>query len=981
MNKKFSTLVASFLLAGGLFSSANAETLMEAAKDANQYYFVKVNAGSAVSNNATPGNLDLTSTAVIPSSDNTGKDAWWRVETVSKDVNGTDVVLGYKLINAVTGKALSVTVGNNTYDVLAIDGGALGFVNAPAEKWYTGSSTKLSSQLTEAWYYDLQAVEPVAQSAADLNAVLGNGFGIQIGGQTLNSAKTAYNWSEYTSYEGGNVFAGTLYAADADNNGNVDLYQGSANGKRIVLTKSNWDVATSELGLNNKFAAWTKKEYDSNKKYIAADEFKISIPAIVAGEPIEVVAVKADGTALEVVVSTISSSNGNVNRLTVNTDTNAGYADYTKSYNGKTETSSSNNTYIKLGVSSMIDTEAFIGKLWNIQKNGKTLSPNCNNTFVAASEVNLNGAEGLWLWTAEAGNTGYFTNRESGATWSIPTALYETETEYVYVDADENVYTFTAAGDPAPKGTLDGYLSGYSDDMLKQKAFFIGTPRSTGDTVYLAKASNGVVTFSLDKADAIEFRLTREVFGLDKNDKEVKEAQLLTNYSYWKDEAIKEQNDVVKLYQYSIEEAVSGSDLCYDATNGYYKIGGTSEEKYVLKSKGADDYNILLGVTVTLESNKKETYLVNKTFCTSAEDNVQKLYGAHNVGRLVKSDDAYSFTENDLFVVVDADAQQYRGDFSNEGALDTIKIFRNDDNSYVLYEKGALLETKDEVLEGFLGMENIYDPQYAEVNAAMVADTAIHANTYRPWYMLAVETNVVPAGKYCDIHGANAGCKDEHLTETRGYTEGRYLVNLVDSANACTNPRSNKFTYETYNGDEPYYRLGFVAAKHMGDSLIINSTNEIIKVNNDNMQACKFAFKYVDGNRDAFTIETLYQKGTDTYGDRKYSNDTKGYIKYHNGVPVVTPKASEAWVFDLEVLENVIPTANETIAASAVTVIAGEGNVTIAGAAGKKVVIANILGQTIANTVLTSDNATIAAPAGVVVVAVEGEAAVKAIVK
>ena len=435
------------------------------------------------------------------------------------------------------------------------------------------------------------------------------------------------------------------------------------------------------------------------------------------------------------------------------------------------------------------------------------------------------------------------------------------------------------------------------------------------------------------------------------------------------------------MYQYSIEEAVSGSDLCYDATNGYYKIGGTSEETYVLKSKGADVYNILLGVTVTLESNKKETYLVNKTFCTSAEDNVQKLYGAHNVGRLVKSDDAYSFTENDLFVVVDADAQQYRGDFSNEGALDTIKIFRNDDNSYVLYEKGALLETKDEVLEGFLGMENIYDPQYAEVNAAMVADTAIHANTYRPWYMLAVETNVVPAGKYCDIHGANAGCKDEHLTETRGYTEGRYLVSLVDSANACINKVNNKFTYETYNGNEPYYRLGFVAAKHMGDSLIINSTNEIIKVNNDNMQACKFAFKYVDGNRDAFTIETLYQKGTDTYGDRKYSNDTKGYIKYHNGVPVVTPKASEAWVFDLEVLENVIPTANETIAASAVTVIAGEGNVTIAGAAGKKVVIANILGQTIANTVLTSDNATIAAPAGVVVVAVEGEAAVKAIVK
>ena len=62
-------------------------------------------------------------------------------------------------------------------------------------------------------------------------------------------------------------------------------------------------------------------------------------------------------------------------------------------------------------------------------------------------------------------------------------------------------------------------------------------------------------------------------------------------------------------------------------------------------------------------------------------------------------------------------------------------------------------------------------------------------------------------------------------------------------------------------------------------------------------------------------------------------------------------------------------------------VIAGNGQITIAGAQGKKVVVSNILGQTVANTVVASDNATIAAPAGVVVVAVEGEAAVKAIVK
>ncbi len=47
----------------------------------------------------------------------------------------------------------------------------------------------------------------------------------------------------------------------------------------------------------------------------------------------------------------------------------------------------------------------------------------------------------------------------------------------------------------------------------------------------------------------------------------------------------------------------------------------------------------------------------------------------------------------------------------------------------------------------------------------------------------------------------------------------------------------------------------------------------------------------------------------------------------------------------------------------------------------KKVVVSNILGQTVANEVLSSDNATIAAPSGVVVVAIEGAKAVKAIVK
>ena len=66
-------------------------------------------------------------------------------------------------------------------------------------------------------------------------------------------------------------------------------------------------------------------------------------------------------------------------------------------------------------------------------------------------------------------------------------------------------------------------------------------------------------------------------------------------------------------------------------------------------------------------------------------------------------------------------------------------------------------------------------------------------------------------------------------------------------------------------------------------------------------------------------------------------------------------------------------TANETIAASSVIVAGQDGAVVVKGAEGKNVIVSTILGKVVANEVLTSDNAQIAAPQGVVVVSVDGE--------
>ncbi len=66
-------------------------------------------------------------------------------------------------------------------------------------------------------------------------------------------------------------------------------------------------------------------------------------------------------------------------------------------------------------------------------------------------------------------------------------------------------------------------------------------------------------------------------------------------------------------------------------------------------------------------------------------------------------------------------------------------------------------------------------------------------------------------------------------------------------------------------------------------------------------------------------------------------------------------------------------TANETIATSSVIVAGQDGAVVVKGAEGKSVIVSTILGKVVANEVLTSDNAQIAAPQGVVVVSVDGE--------
>ena len=109
------------------------------------------------------------------------------------------------------------------------------------------------------------------------------------------------------------------------------------------------------------------------------------------------------------------------------------------------------------------------------------------------------------------------------------------------------------------------------------------------------------------------------------------------------------------------------------------------------------------------------------------------------------------------------------------------------------------------------------------------------------------------------------------------------------------------------------------------------------------------------------------------------------WIKDQNGPAVVSRsdmvmEISNGLKMDVYQTDE-FPTQNDAIEVAAPEVIGGYNAVNILGAAGKKVVISNVLGQTVASLVLSSDNAAVAAPKGVVIVAIEGEAAVKTLVK
>ena len=463
---------------------------------------------------------------------------------------------------------------------------------------------------------------------------------------------------------------------------------------------------------------------------------------------------------------------------------------------------------------------------------------------------------------------------------------------------------------------------------------------------------------------------------------------------YWTGSEFKTYNDTTAIVAYALQNIQNNEWLRYDPSQNqtiesmicdpnsknFTTKDLNAAYRFVLKEKAkgaqkieAGAYNIV-GVTPWGLNNDK--YVTDSNYDKDGNvvtgkahyelDYSNKLYGAstyQNLGAIEVENMYTQPTSNDIFTIATTASQEY----VLATPRDTVRIYGNEENDFLLYEKGQ-----------FLNLGNVGD-----IAPAVVLDSAYvkRPGNNRYQYLLVVNPDYKEA-KYDNHPDNNPTSQPVHMIKP-DTMYGRFLVNKIDSAVLEARYHNNPYINDI-EADEKELKLGFQWGYHTGDKLFLTDGQngpviEEIALGTPDFNKAKFAFKYVnEAASDAFKVQTAWydydsavKAGLDNKEDWTWNNE--GYLKSVNGVIVVTNGYTHGEEF-LMAQDETNPTANETIAAEgAISVVATDGAVIIKGAAGKNVVIATILGKVVANETINSDNETIAVPAGIAVVSVDGE--------
>ncbi|WP_289007068.1 DUF6383 domain-containing protein [uncultured Parabacteroides sp.] len=868
--------------------------------------------------------------------------------------------------------------------------------------------TGLGSETIFGLYQSASALK----TKTELNAILYEGFNV-----TIKKGK-----DDKTVISGTDVFAGKLKAV----NGTATRFQlQNEDGDFIVLDKTEtWGAGN--VGANKRGAKFITVDADELNGSNKANYYSFFEFSYFTGEDLKKI------TNVSVYQNTSDATPyGKLFVQTLNEEvclTTSVSKDATESW-----------PYITLDADNIVPVKELVGEFWRISFAGKktetptaerykvggvlaTKRAEVSSTLVAdyipASEVYAYAPEAQWGVVAyDATNqTVTLQNRESEEKIAGVQFRENEDGTYTMTTTDANVSTVIIGSDlvnleAADKVTMfDGYKQ-YSENDVRNNNFLLGQYHGVdgNNHAYFVenhKNSHQIgMTAEDGKADKWNLRFaTREVKIDGKKQAVVDTLFITTPLLKLKADGVTPDGKTdsrLAILPYSFQKVSNREFVSYNGATGYkyyYCNEDLTEnddvneaERFALKMKAdGNAYNFVKIVDGTETGDKNlATEDADKLGAVKV-----KVANSENKGSL-KQMDIYAEDENSLMVVEKAESPEYHKISLEWG--DTISLARKENAAQVLYEKFDAKSIVEEDTLSFLNIDNI---NQFNVNPAIFADTAYinrgegeNVNTCYQ-YLLAVRHSYGYHKENCN----NPNHKPE-VSAQIDTVYGDFLVNLIDTANVygANNIHNNWYINEDEAGEDAA-KLAFVSGFHTNDTLyIVKAEGDTVKLgmNTPDFNVAKFAFRYTDADAKTFKIQTQWKKylgGNDLYETAEdfaeaYEKNAadltsnEGYLKWINGTVVVVEGFDRGDEFVISEEVDRDPTANGAIETSSISVVATNGAVIIKGAEGKKVSISNVLGQTIANTVVTSSEATISAPAGVVVVAVEGEAAVKAIVK
>lgn len=637
-----------------------------------------------------------------------------------------------------------------------------------------------------------------------------------------------------------------------------------------------------------------------------------------------------------------------------------------------------------------------------------------------------------------------FNNRESGSNFYIKenTQIYKVDSaEDLYYISDGitgefNGHTIVVdtlrISKPAKSlGSLDGYAHKESDNafdpvVLKNTAYRLGIQNGTfdGSVVFVQKSltHNNTLVVDVKNEEGLYFYLVpceTVSYGITNGDK---------GY-YSKDDPI----DKLKRIKYALQERTSKRYVIYNNANRRFMLSDDYDDvdealedaaKFFFKEKDNDQY-ILLYCEEEYDADKEIWYDKTKDKMYA---NIGDAY-LHKIDMYTKDiADRFGFYTNESPMYADI-MKKIRGNAygSNDTTLFKINLYsvqnRSGNQKYMLaagqhnFLTEGIPDTRSDII---INSKAIGGLAYDSIKFSIIVDTAYvrrtpmkfdeygnptldgkqDSSSVMPLYYLGMSStnkkeNVarhdsipvkpLPDCDKCDYYILNPKVSGNYLfVMTDSIEHG--LDNIVKREDHC---------YHYWNTHHP--RLRFVHATHEEDTMIVTSIHRSPK---DTLIGGKITTKIEAMKETEWLAPQIYDKNAPNnrpnYGLFAFEVNpnpfdpevpeyalwnpaSKKYIAYVNGNLIMEDQPSY-YTLDIKSEGHSI-VSNEMVRTSDVRVVAAQGKVIIQNAAGKKVFLQTALGKTLADTVLTSDQEEMAAPAGIVFVTVEGEETVKTIVK